>query len=521
MNFNLQQFLSDLGKAPLRAKLTVVASVLALVGILSLAGMVATRPHFVTIFSGLDDTARVAVEKALAEGGVRFRASQPPGPYAVYVDESQIDEAHMAVALAEALTLRQEGISTGANGATSIFMSSGERQQTMLKREWEETEHQLEQLNFIERATVRTSIPDSSPMSHERRPATVAVTLQVRGGAMLSNAEAKTVAKLVLYRWDVPPENVLVSDQSGRTLFDASASGDEGSQVRDLVENSARYDRDLAKKVNDSLLSVFGPHKTLVTVTSDWNFDQQLVVDDRIDPETVQLSSEKRESKTPQGGSSGVGGPAGVASNLANPDQEQDGFAPVSKPIEATESDEKAVFDASRTRSQTVTTAPRLARLSVSLMIDESLSAKRDEIVEIVKAAVGFDPDRKDFIGVSTTLFASEELVLDDSGNPVPATGEAPAEESGGTMEVLMTRGVEIVAALGFVVMLLLSLKAPKSAPAPGTTQNADGEAVPGLDEPDPSLLARAQIEELVKSDPRRVGEILSAWAREGGKVKA
>ena len=31
----------------------------------------------------------------------------------------------------------------------------------------------------------------------------------------------------------------------------------------------------------------------------------------------------------------------------------------------------------------------------------------------------------------------------------------------------------------------------------------------------DPELLARAQIEELVRSDPRRVGEILSRWADE------
>jgi len=33
--------------------------------------------------------------------------------------------------------------------------------------------------------------------------------------------------------------------------------------------------------------------------------------------------------------------------------------------------------------------------------------------------------------------------------------------------------------------------------------------------EADPELLARARVEELVKSDPRRVGEILSRWASE------
>ena len=39
--------------------------------------------------------------------------------------------------------------------------------------------------------------------------------------------------------------------------------------------------------------------------------------------------------------------------------------------------DEKSVFEAGRSTIQTVTTAPRLARLSVSLVIDESLDAGR------------------------------------------------------------------------------------------------------------------------------------------------
>ena len=520
MNFNLQTFLSELGKAPLRAKLAVVASVLAVVGILSLAGMVATRPHFITLYSGLDDVERVAVEKALAEGGVHFRASQPPGPYAVYVDEAQIDEAHFAVALAEALTRTPTGISTGASGASSIFLSSGERQQTMLKREWEETEHLLEQLTFVSAATVRTSIPNNSPMSHKREPITVSVTLQLRGAGILTEAEAHTVAQLVVYRFGVPADNVLISDQSGRALHDPSANAADGMDVESLVENAGRYDRDLTTKVNEALTTAFGSNKTLVTVTSDWNFDQSLSVAQTIDPETVQLSSEKHQSKTPQGTQPRVGGPAGLASNLASPN-DADELAAAPEPLEATETDEKAVFDASRSKTQTVSTAPRLSRLSVFLVIDESLAAKRAEIIELVKAAVGFDERREDVIGVSTTTFAVEDVVLDEKGNPLPLAGEAPVEESGKTMELLMTRGVEIVAALGFVIVLLLSLKGSRRAPGPDHSEaGPDGEGQ-GVDEPDPSLLARAQIEELVKSDPRRVGEILSSWANEGRKVKA
>jgi len=520
MNSNMQSFLSELGKAPLRSKVTVVVSVLAVAGILALAGMIATRPHFVTLHSGLDDVERVAVEKALAEGRIRFRASQPPGPYSVYVDESQMDEAQIAVALAEALRRSPSGIATDSTGTASIFLSSGERQQAMLKREWEETEHLLEQLEFIREATVKTSMPDNSPMSHKQQPITVSVTLQVRGGNALSSAEAQTVAKLVRYRFGVPPENVLISDQFGHTLHDASSEHKDGQDMQGLVENAARYDEEIARKVNDSLALAFGPRKAHVTVTSDWDFDQSLVVAETVDPETVQISSEKHQSKTPTGSQSTVGGPAGVASNLADPNADPS-QAPVTAPSEAVETEERAQYETGRSKTQTVRTAPRVARLSVSLMIDESLAAKRDEIVEIVKAGVGFDTRRNDVIGVSTTTFAAEEVSLDEQGNPVPGSAAPPAEESNRTMELLMTRGVEIVAALGFVLVLLLSLKGTKGGAAAGAAGGEGGAERAGFDEPDPALVARMQIEELVKSDPRRVGAILSSWANDGGKVKA
>ena len=523
MNFNLQSFLSELGKAPLRAKLTVVACVLAVVGVLALAGMVAANPHFSTLYSGLDDAERVAVEKALAQGGIRFRASPPPAPYAIYVDDSQIDEAQISVALAEALTRTPTGIATGTSGANSIFQSAGERAQTMLKREWEETEHLLEQLTFVTRAVVRTSIPVNSPMSHKREPLTVSVTLHLRGTSALSSPQADTVAKLVVYRFGVPAENVLISDQAGRTLHDPSSKQSGGMDVRGLVEEAGLHDRLLAEKVNSALATAYGANKTLVMVTSEWNFDQSMVVAESIDPETVQLSVDKHESRTPQSGGLAVGGATGVTANLADPTADPAQLAQMD-PIEATETTEKSVYDAARSRSQTVSTAPRLTRLSISLMIDDSLASKRDEIIDIVKAGVGFNSAREDVIGVSTTAFVLPEgTVLDEDGNPVPATAEVPAEDSSDTLELLMTRGVEIVAALGFVILLIMSLKgskggAPGSLAVAGSTERG-GEG--GLGEPDPSALARAQIEELVKSDPRRVGDILSSWANEDVKVKA
>jgi len=123
------------------------------------------------------------------------------------------------------------------------------------------------------------------------------------------------------------------------------------------------------------------------------------------------------------------------------------------------------------------------------------------------------------------------------------AEGEQGAEADGPgepnpALELFLTRGVEIVAALAFVVMLFLALrggKKPRKGRAAGGAgagatsaaggMGGSGAGAGGLEIPDeeidPVLLARTQIEEIVRTDPRRVGEILSRWASDESKVGA
>ena len=514
---DLQSLAADLGKAPLKAKLTAVLAVLAVAGVLGIAGVVASKPHFVTLYSGLGDEERVAVEKALAGVKVAYRASQPPGPYVIYVDESSYDQAQIAVAMAEALKRTPSGITTGENGASAIFMSSGERQQSMLKREWQETEHLLQQLDFVARAAVTTSTPDSSPL-RSKRPVTVSVALTLHTPGTLRPDEAAAVAKLVRYRFGVPAENVLISDQNGNMLYDPNGESD-GPDPRTLLEHSSGYDRELAAKVNEALSLAFGNRKTHVTINSEWDHDQSTIVAESIDPETVPVTSEKRSSKTPIGSAPSVGGVPGASANLAPPEEFGTNHAGVAGSTPRAEerlsetSDEKTTYDAARTRTQTVRTAPRLERLSVSLVIDESLVEKQAEIVDLVKAAVGFDAERNDVIGVSTTAFAVEEMP--EEGEGVGEVEAAPAPPNP-TMELLLTRGVEIVAALAFILVLLKSLKpSSKTDGASGRGAGGASSEPDATHEPDPAMVARAQIEELVRSNPRKVGEILSRWASE------
>jgi flagellar M-ring protein FliF len=516
MKPDLKSFLDQLAKAPLQTKFASAVVALAVVAAIAIGGWISARPHFVKLYANLGDFERVAVEKALAEAKVAYRVSDFPGPFVIYVDESHFDEAQISVALAGALAKAPRGIDASQNGTASIFMSSSERSQSMQKREWQECEHLLEQLDFVAAATVTTSMPETSPLK-PKKPVMVSVALGLRGASSLSSEQAANVAMLVRYRFGVPPENVVISDQAGHLLYDPKTGEDNGQSSRDLIEHAAAFERELAAKVNAQIENTFGPRKALVTVTSQWNYDQTTTVDEKIDPETVAMSSETKSTSTPAGTSNEVGGAAGVASNVANDFGNgnaavpKEPAAPTSEALATTE-DAKTVYEASRSKVQTVHSAPKLERLFVSLVLDESLSAKREELRAIVEAAVGFDKERKDVLGISTTTFAAEPATPPAEGAAKPDAGPSTA------MRYWIERGVEIVAALGFVALLFVSLKPRRAGASAAAASSSAESSSPSID---PEALARAQIDELIKSDPRRVGEVLSRWAEEGAAARA
>ena len=158
-------------------------------------------------------------------------------------------------------------------------------------------------------------------------------------------------------------------------------------------------------------------------------------------------------------------------------------------------------------------TAPKLERLSVALFLDASVDASKVSALEnTIKATVGFDLERGDVF--SSVNLAFPVAAADAATSTTPADqATQPAQDDAGPsplVEKLIEHGVEIALALVFVFLLLRSLKVARQR-KPERETTAPASTQPDLD---PELLARAQVEQLLKSDPAKVGEILSSWAR-------
>ena len=508
MKTTLEPLLAQLRGTSTATRIALAGAVLVLAAVAGVGSWIAGQPHFALLYSGLDAQRAAGIQAALAQGGVRYEVSQPPGPFVIHVDQEQYYAAQNLVALSGALESAPEGIQTNGSGAAQVFLSAPERAQSALKREWQELEKQLEELDFVLRARVSTSTPESSPL-RRGRPMTVAVTLALRGGAALDKAQAETVAKLVRYRFDVPPENVIVSDQNGRSLYDGAAGTALGGAADDLLEHSTRFDAELARTTNAVLDRILGPGLACVVVRSHWDAVEKESVRETLDGKPVVVSRTESKSSTPRGEEAAEGGVVGTAASFA-----QD---PGAAPEAARPPSEKATTSETRTESlvgreteHRRRAAPELVRMSVSLFVDESLKDRLPALESSVKASVGFDAARDAFSSMATP-FAS--VARDEQGKvvapPAPEVEEAPSR----ALEMLIRRGVEVACALAFLFVLFRSLKLARSARGGAAAAGADaGE----LDDPRVvEAIAKERLAEIARQEPDRVGSILSRWATE------
>jgi len=521
MKDRLVQLLIAFKEARTATQITLAISTLAILAVATLSSWLANRPDFVEVFSGLSAAQAADYKSALAEAGIPFHSSWPPGPYTIWVDESDHIQAEAQVALA-GYKPQDRGIQTTSAGAGTAFMSAQARQQMNAKREWQECELLLETLDFVERATVAGSAKANSAFA-QNVPPTISVTLGLRHGHSLDNAQTRSVANLVRARFNVPLENITVSDEGGTLLHDGAnlANGLSGD---DLLEQKMRYDTMIEAKVNRQLDRAYGPNLAEVSVNSEWSHVETEMVKESADTSAPFFEKKTTTTNTNAGSGSAAGGPPGSASNITA-DFGNGNAAPGGGSSQSQNTlDEKAEETRSvvgRTTEHTVRGAPELKSLGITLSADTSLEPKLEDLIAFVKGAVRFDEDRDTFGSTTNDRFG---VVRDEEGNLIPPAAIEPVQPPNQYLMLLLEYGVEVGAALAFILVLLGSLRGNKvakkkeAARVKAKVEEAVQEEAQRIYEAgniDPELLARAQVEELVRSDPEKVGEILARWAVE------
>jgi len=489
------------------ARVGMVVSTLAMFGLIGFTTFTATRPNFVPLVSGLDETQRGACTSALAQGGVSYRVSPLPGPFTVEVDERDIYSAQGLIDAAGALTPPARGILTNS-GAGSVFMGMRERDQVTRKREWEDCEQQLRALEFVSDASVGASAEGGAFARDDER--TVAVTLTLTHGYILGRGQAQTVAALVSRRFGIPTGQVVIADQDGRLLYGGGLD-EEGFGMTDAYDIKRRYDADMESKVNGMLAQVFGEGTAYAMCDSTWKYDTTESLTETYDPANKVTSTDYSRTERSTTADGGVGGPVGTTSNIEtnSAGSNSQGVGQNNDSIDEKRSSTQIGSTLLYTQNRT----PELQHLSIALVVDETLSAELSNITKSVQAAVGFSEERGDTMNSISTMF--QGLERGEDGAPIAAVIEEV--EVSGWKTWAINNGLELLAAAAFLFVLLRSLRGSKRA----LEQAIKGDEGLAGEDQDPELVARVAVEELVQNDPDQVSAILSRWVQDQPQVTA
>jgi flagellar M-ring protein FliF len=279
----------------------------------------------------------------------------------------------------------------------------------------------------VERARVHLVMPQREIFSREKLDPKASVVLKFRGGKRLNRNEIDAIGHLIVTAVaGLEMKNITIVDTKGRALKIGSEDGGDFSSSYEEVKvaEEARL-----KQVIESLLeNSFGSGKVKASVALEMNFDKVVMNSETYDPEgavarSVQSVDEKEQ--TPVGGSDS--GDVSAASNL--PGGSSSGGSDQSKFATVEKSEQTTNYEISKTIKNQITESGIIKKMSIAILVDGIYNVNKetqevkytprsqeeiDKITNLVKMAVGFDPDRSDRLEVINMAFANEGIVVED-----------------------------------------------------------------------------------------------------------
>ncbi len=521
MNDQFRNFFNALKGTDVGTKVVIALSSVAMIAAIAVVGMVSNEKHYEVVWSDLTEVKATRISTALALKGIDFRTQFGDSKAIILVASNEVMKANQAAYEDGAVTGVEKGI-LSANSSSGVFDGQGEREQKLLAAQWSHTELMLETLNAIVEAKIMTSM--GSATARGASPRSGSVTIQTAGGVALTREEGQRIADTVIHSLAVDPKLLTITDTNGRSVYTPADENDANGSL--AASFTQEQDSSLATKVNEILRMRYGPNLVNVASNSTFDFTQSSTTKHEL-LKSVKTFESTVSTSTPAGGSSsnsGAGGAAGTAANIpTGVDEWGDGSAGLSGgsggSSNSTSEESETKFIPSYQDTFETKNQPTLVRRHISVGIDKSLAEFKDDIDASIKTLVGYDDERGDtYSSTAATPFFVPEI-------PEGMDALAPVlPESGMGVDFLIEKGVEIVSAIAFIFLLLKGMKSVKGSSALATTaatasggkikMSPGGSPMPEM-EIEPEMLARAQVDDLVKNNPERVAQILSNWVVE------
>ncbi len=330
------------------------------------------------------------------------------------VPEDRLHEARMELAVTVGASGRAPGFELFDNNTMGRSTFS---QKVNFRRAMEgELARTIAALTPVDRARVHLVLPERRLFKRDQAAATASVIVTLKRSMLLTKRQVSSIQQLVGGAVEgLLPSQVAVVDQFGQVL--ARADGTD-ARASHMIERTMAFERSLEQRVVALLEPTIGRGRVRAKVAARLDFSQLSEHQEKYDPESQTVRSEREKLEKTEGSSKPARGAPGTATNLPTR-QPAPANAQFTKPSKADRSDmtKNYVVDRQVTRRQTEN--PRVQRLSVAVLID----VKRDGAGEVdrphsapeiaaytklLTTGVGLDPTRGDTIEVASMPFTPE-----------------------------------------------------------------------------------------------------------------
>ena len=522
------QFQDFFGSLSLGKRITLLGALaVILIGMVSLI-IVANRPSWAPLYTNLDPADAALIVEKLQENQIPYLLA--PGGRGVLVDPQMVDQAR--------LTLARERVSPGGGvGFMDLFgtpsLGETEFQQQVKYRIAQEGElaRLISQIDSVRSAKVSLAIPQKTLFSDEQEDTTASVALTLSGSG-INRGQVETVIHLVAGAVaSLSPNNVRITDQSGKLLSKGVSDQSAGGNVGDNYAHQSKFEKELEVKIAKQLEEVVGEARVKVIVSATMLFDRQTIKEQLVDPDQTSVISEQVVDESSVGSRSVPVGPSGVTTNL--PEATGREAATVS---EFVKKNSTRNFESSRREVIKESAPGTLTRLSVSVLLDNKrphildedgnsigrdnirwTETEKEVITNLVKAAIGYNEPRGDNIFVGNLPFGkaleeSKELEL-----------ESDRVRNQFILDVVRysALGVAVVALITLVIRPMVQRLAAKPADLdllmglPATIGELEGEELEIPTERESGIPPREKILEIAKQDSLKTAALVRTWLRD------
>ena len=421
-----------------RQKIVVLSSIVAVIAfivllILLMRGSGSTQNEFAgysVLFRNIDPSVSAQVITQLEADGVNYKLADEG---TILVPTKDVYKERIAVA---SITNIQ-----GNNGKVGFelfdnkeFGATEDEQRVKFQRAIQgELSKTIESLEPIERAVVYIAFPKESVFTERQTPPTASVVVKLKTNTSLDLGQIDGIKRIVAGSIaNLKVENVKIVTQDGIAIGEdtiALKNEQEAAKIAAQVRYKHEFESRYENKIIDMIASFTGSkEKVTAKVTMEFDFSQTDSEREIFDPNSVIRSEQNIEEHKVGRDKPDVGGVPGAVSNIGPVQGIED-----NKPAEQYD---KTVSNTNYEISkQIIKTKPQFAtirRITAAVAVDGRYDYVRDEngdatgvvkyfpldeaemnsITNLVKQAVGYDPNRGDEVTVSNIEFRPNSIAV-------------------------------------------------------------------------------------------------------------